>query len=83
MARTTAWESHMRRAAEQLSRACEEAAARMSGGETAVKEIKELSAAMKELTALYAARKKANTPQVEKRSTIRVRFDRSGKTWRQ
>ena len=34
MARTTAWETHMRRAAEQLSRACAETAAHMSGDET-------------------------------------------------
>ena len=36
MARTTAWETHMRRAAEQLSRACAETAAHMSGEDSAV-----------------------------------------------
>lgn len=82
MARTSAWEGHMRRAAEQLSRACAETAARMTGGETAVKEIKELSAAMKELTAMHAARKKTDTPPEKTGGTIRVCFDRGGKTWR-
>ena len=38
----------MRRAAEQLSRACAETAAHMSGDEIAVREIKELAGAIKE-----------------------------------
>lgn len=59
MARTTAWETHMRRAAEQLSRACAETAAHMSGDETAVREIKELAGAIKELSALNASLKSA------------------------
>ena len=77
MARTTAWETHMRRAAEQLSRAC---AAHMSGDETAVREIKELAGAIKELSALNASLKSAAPPAD---SAVQVAFDPSGDTWRQ
>ena len=73
MARTTAWETHMRRAAEQLSRACAETAAHMSGDEIAVREIKELSA-------LNASLKSAAPPAD---SAVQVAFDPSGDTWRQ
>ena len=80
MARTTAWETHMRRAAEQLSRACAETAAHMSGDETAVREIKELAGAIKELSALNASLKgKESAPQ----NTIQVSFDRDGELWRE
>ena len=80
MARTTAWETHMRRAAEQLSRACAETAAHMSGDETAVREIRELAGAMKDLTALHAALEgKKSAPQ----NTIQVSFDRDGEMWRE
>ena len=78
MARTTAWETHMRRAAEQLSRACAETASHMSGDETAVREIKELAGAIKELSALNASLKSA-APMAD--STVRVAFDPSGDTW--
>ena len=80
MARTTAWETHMRRAAKQLSRACAETAAHMSGDETAVREIKELAGAIKELSALNASLKSAAPPAD---SAVRVAFDPSGDTWRQ
>ena len=74
MARTTAWETHMRRAAEQLSRACAETAAH------AVREIKELAGAIKELSALNASLKSAAPPAD---SAVQVAFDPSGDTWRQ
>ena len=45
----SAWERYMKRAAAQLSRACAETATNMSGGETAVREIRELAGAMKEI----------------------------------
>lgn len=63
----------MRRAAEQLSRACAETAAHMSGDEIAVREIKELSA-------LNASLKSAAPPAD---SAVQVAFDPSGDTWRQ
>ena len=83
MARTPAWESHMRRATEQLSRACAEAASQMSGGSTSVKEIKDLAAAMKELTAMYATRKKADAPTQPKKTVrvLRVHFEDREKPW--
>ena len=74
MARTTAWETHMRRAAEQLSRACAETAAHMSGDEIAV------AGAIKELSALNASLKSAAPPAD---SAVQVAFDPSGDTWRQ
>ena len=80
MARTTAWETHMRRAAEQLSRASAETAAHMSGDEIAVREIKELAGAIKELSALNASLKSAAPPAD---SAVQVAFDPSGDTWRQ
>ena len=80
MARTTAWETHMRRAAEQRSRACAETAAHMSGDEAAVREIKELAGAIKELSALNASLKSAAPPAD---SAVQVAFDPSGDTWRQ
>ena len=42
----SAWERYMKRAAAQLSRACAETATNMSGGETAVREIRELAEKM-------------------------------------
>ena len=73
----SAWERYMKRAAAQLSRACAETAANMSGGETAVRE---LAGAMKELTALHAALEgKTDAPQ----NTIQVSFDRDGELWRE
>ena len=82
MARTSVWETHMRRAAEQLSRACAETASCMTGGETAVKEIKDLAAAMKELTAMHTARKKSGAPPAEKTGgVLHVRFEEREKPW--
>ena len=76
----SAWERYMKRAAAQLSRACAETATNMSGGETAVREIRELAGAMKELTALHAALEgKESAPQ----NTIQVSFDRDGELWRE
>ena len=80
MARTRAWETHMRRAAEQLSRACAETAAHMSGDETAVREIKELAGAIKELSALNASLKGKAPPRD---SAVQVMFDQSSDTWRE
>ena len=70
----------MRRAAEQLSHACAEPAAHMSGDEIAVREIKELAGAIKELSALNASLKSAAPPAD---SAVQVAFDPSGDTWRQ
>ena len=79
MGRTSAWETYMRRAAAQLSRACAETAAGMSGGQTGIREIRELAGAMKDLTALHAALEgKTDAPQ----NTIQVSFDRDGELWR-
>ena len=65
---------------EQLSRACAETAAHMSGDEIAVREIKELAGAIKELSALNASLKSAAPPAD---SAVQVAFDPSGDTWRQ
>ena len=84
MARTTAWESHMRQAVEKLTRACDHLADRMSGDETAVKEVKELAAAMKELAAMRAAlQKQASASQAQAPPTIRVAFSPEAEQWRE
>ena len=54
--------------------------AHMSGDETAVREIKELAGAIKELSALNASLKSAAPPAD---SAVQVAFDPSGDTWRQ
>ena len=63
-----------------ISRACAETAAHMSGDEIAVREIKELAGAIKELSALNASLKSAAPPAD---SAVQVAFDPSGDTWRQ
>lgn len=79
MTRPTEWERYMRRASAQLSRACAEKAASMSGDETAVKDIKELAGAMKELTALRTALE----PQEDTaQGSIQITFDREGESWK-
>lgn len=79
MAKFTEWERHMKRASAQLSRACAEKAASMSGGETAVKDIRDLAGAMKELTALRTA---LEPPEDTAQSSIQVTFDREGESWK-
>ena len=74
----SAWERYMKRAAAQLSRACAETATNMSGGETAVREIRELAGAMKELTALHAA---LDGNPAAPRSTVQVAFDEERRDW--
>lgn len=76
----SAWERYMKRAAAQLSRACAETATNMSGGETAVREIRELAGAMKDLTALHAA---LEGKESASQNTIQVSFDRDGELWRE
>ena len=88
MARTTAWESRMRQAAEKLSRACADLADRMSGDETAIKEVKELAAAMTELAAMRAALQKQPpagdpVPQTQTSPAIRVVFSPDAEKWRE
>ena len=78
MGRSTAWSTYMRRAAAQLSRACAETAAGMSGGQTGIREIRELAGAMKDLTALHAALEGSSAPV---QSDIQIRFDRAADTW--
>lgn len=79
MARYAAWERYMKRASAQLSRACAEKASAMSGEETAVKDIRDLAGAMKELTALRTALE----PQEDTaQSSIQITFDREGEGWK-
>ena len=78
MGRTSAWETYMRRAAAQLSRACAETAAGMSGGQTGIREIRELAGAMKDLTALHTALEGTPDPV---QSELQVCFDRAADTW--
>lgn len=79
MGKYTAWERYMKRASAQLSRACAEKASAMSGEETAVKDIKELAGAMKELTALRTALE----PQEDTaQGSIQITFDRDGESWK-
>ena len=80
MARTTAWETYMKRAAVELGRACAETAAGMEAGRTGVRESRELAGAMKDLTALHAALEDtAAAPQ----SQVQVVFDRDAEAWRE
>lgn len=80
MARYAAWERYMKRASAQLSRACAEKASAMSGGETAVKDIRELAGAMKELTALRTA---LEPPESAVQEDIRITIDRQGESWQE
>ena len=57
-----------------------ETAAHMSGDEIAVREIKELAGAIKELSALNASLKSAAPPRD---SAVQVMFDQSSDTWRE
>lgn len=80
MGKYTAWERYMKRASAQLSRACAEKAASMSGEETAVKDIRELAGAMKDLTALHTV---LMPPEDTAQESIQITFDREGESWRE
>lgn len=87
MARTTAWETHMRQAAEKLARACLDLVERMNGDDTAAKEIKEMAAAMKELAAMRTTMHKPPGVQKAKEepesvSVCRVAFDTAAEEWK-
>lgn len=60
-------------AAEQLSHACTKAADNLSTGEVGAREIKELAAAMKELTALRITLSSGTA--ADSRDTVKVVFD--------
>lgn len=79
MAKRTAWETHMKRAAAELSRACADAAAGMESGTTGIKEIRELAGAMKDLAALHAALEK---PSAAPDGGVQVSFDHDSTLWR-
>ena len=80
MAKTTAWDTYMKRAAAQLSRARAETAEEMSGGQTGVREIRELAGAMKELTALRVAL--SSPEKCLPRDAVQVSFDEEDGGWR-
>ena len=74
----------MRQAVEKLTRACDHLADRMSGDETAVKEVKELAAAMKELAAMRAAlQKQSSASQAQAPPAIRIAFSPDAEKWRE
>lgn len=87
MARTKAWETHIRQAAEKLSRACAELAERLSGDEAAAREIKELAAAMKELVNMCTAmQKQPPAKRAEEKQkpapAYRIAFDPDAEKWK-
>ena len=73
------WNAILEQAAQSLSQACEGLAEAISQGEAGVKDIRELTAALKELSAL---RRSLNDDSNEEESpTVEVSFDDDGEGW--
>lgn len=73
------WRDCIDRAALFLSRACEQAADALDEGEVGVKEIRELTVALKELTALR--RSLDGEEDVAADTTVEVSFDKDSEKW--
>lgn len=67
------------RAAQCLSRACEQAAAAMDEGEVGVKEIRELTVALKELASLR--RSLGGEEDMAEATAVEVSFDEESDEW--
>ena len=73
------WNALLQQAAQSLSQACEQAAEALSQGEAGVKDIRELTAALKELSALH--RSLHDDSNEEESPTVEVSFDDDGEGW--
>lgn len=73
------WASVLDSAALALSQACEKTAESISRGEAGVKDIRELTAALKELTALRRSLE-VGAESMEA-PTVEVSFDEEGENW--
>lgn len=73
------WNALLQQAVHALSQACEQAAEALSQGEAGVKDIRELTAALKELNALH--RSLHDDSSEEESPTVEVSFDDDGEGW--
>lgn len=73
------WRECVDRAALCLSRACEQAADALDEGEVGVKEIRELTVALKELTALR--RSLSGEEELAADTAVEVSFDEESEEW--
>lgn len=74
----TEWNAVLTQALQCLSHACEQFARRLEQDEAGVKELRELTAAMKELTAL---RRSLQSEEQSESTTVEVSFDDAGDAW--
>ena len=75
---TEEWDAVLTQALQCLSRACEGFAEKLRRDEAGVKELRELTAAMKELSAL---RRQLEPPAGSESATVEVSFDDAAETW--
>ena len=73
------WNALLQQAVRSLSRACEGLAETISRGEAGVKDIRELTAALKELNALH--RSLQDEGGQEESPLVEVSFDGDGEGW--
>ena len=73
------WNALLQQAVRTLSQACEGVAEAISHGEAGVKDIRELTAALKELNALH--RSLQEDGEGEESATVEVSFDGDGEGW--
>lgn len=72
------WQTVLEQAICALSQACETAAEAISRGEAGVKDIRELTTALKELNALHRS---LDSGGEEEAATVEVSFDGDGEGW--
>ncbi len=72
------WQAVLEQAICALSQACETAAEAISRGEAGVKDIRELTTALKELNALHRS---LDSGGEEEAATVEVSFDGDGEGW--
>ena len=73
------WNALLQQAVRALSQACEQAAEALSQGEAGVKDIRELTAALKELNALHRSLQEGNGE--EESPLVEVSFDGESEGW--
>ena len=73
------WNALLQQAVRALSQACEQAAEALSHGEAGVKDIRELTAALKELNALHRSLQEGSGE--EESPLVEVSFDGEGEGW--
>lgn len=73
------WNALLQQAVQSLSQACERLPEAISRGEAGVKDIRELTTALKELNALH--RSLDGGSEEAEAPTVEVSFDRDGEGW--